>query len=65
MAENKSEKKVGFFQGVKSEFNKIVWPKRDQLIRETIAVSLVTLGLGLIIKLVDMVMQSGIAILIK
>ena len=65
MAETKTEKKTGFFQGVRSEFKKIVWPKRDQLVKETIAVSLVTLALGAIIKLVDMVMQSGIAILVK
>lgn len=65
MAETKTEKKTGFFQGVRSEFKKIVWPKKDQLVKETIAVSLVTLALGAIIKLVDMVMQSGIAILIK
>ncbi len=61
----KTEKKTGFFQGVKGEFKKIVWPKRDQLVKETIAVSLVTLALGAIIKLVDMVMQTGIAILIR
>ena len=61
----KTEKKNGFFQGVKGEFKKIVWPKRDQLVKETIAVSLVTLALGAIIKLVDMVMQTGIAILIR
>ncbi len=61
----KKENKQSFFKGVKSEFKKIVWPKRDQLIKETIAVSLVTLFLGAIIKVVDMIMQTGIAILIK
>lgn len=66
MSENaKTEKKTGFFAGVKSEFKKIVWPKRDQLVKETIAVSVVTLLLAAIIKLVDMVMQTGIAVLIK
>ncbi len=61
----KTEKKTGFFFFFKGEFKKIVWPKRDQLVKETIAVSLVTLALGAIIKLVDMVMQTGIAILIR
>ena len=64
-AKTDNKQKTGFFAGVKSEFKKIVWPKRDQLVKETIAVSVVTLLLAAIIKLVDMVMQTGIAILIK
>ena len=62
--ENKQQK-TGFFSGVRSEFKKIVWPKRDQLLKETCAVTIVTLLLAAIIKLVDMVMQTGIAVLIK
>ncbi len=62
---DKTKQKTGFFKGVKTEFKKISWPTRNQLVKETIAVSVVTLLLGAIIKLVDMVMQTGIAILIK
>ena len=62
---DKSKQKTGFFKGVKTEFKKITWPTRNQLVKETIAVSVVTLLLGAIIKLVDMVMQTGIAILIR
>ncbi|MBQ1394601.1 MAG: preprotein translocase subunit SecE [Lachnospiraceae bacterium] len=62
---DKTKQKTGFFKGVKTEFKKITWPTRNQLVKETIAVSVVTILLGAIIKLVDMVMQTGIAILIK
>ena len=62
---DKTTQKTGFFKGVKTEFKKITWPTRNQLVKETIAVSVVTILLGAIIKLVDMVMQTGIAILIK
>ena len=66
MSEKAKEKqKGGFFKGVKSEFKKIYWPTRPQLVKETIAVTVVTVLLGAIIKLVDMVMQTGIAVLIK
>ena len=65
MSAKKAENKPGFFKGVKTEFKKITWPTRNQLVKETIAVSVVTLLLGAIIKLVDMVMQTGIAILIR
>ena len=62
---DKTKQNTGFFKGVKTEFKKITWPTRNQLVKETIAVSVVTILLGAIIKLVDMVMQTGIAILIK
>ena len=62
---DKTKQKTGFFKGVKTEFKKITWPTRNQLVKGTIAVSVVTILLGAIIKLVDMVMQTGIAILIK
>jgi len=62
---DKTKQKTGFFKGVKTQFKKITWPTRNQLVKETIAVSVVTILLGAIIKLVDMVMQTGIAILIK
>ena len=62
---DKTKQKTGFFKGVKTEFKKITWPTRNQLVKETIAASVVTILLGAIIKLVDMVMQTGIAILIK
>ena len=62
---DKTKQKTGFFKGVQTEFKKITWPTRNQLVKETIAVSVVTILLGAIIKLVDMVMQTGIAILIK
>ena len=62
---DKTKQKTGFFKGVKTEFKKITWPTRNQLVKETIAVSVVTILLGAIIKLVDMVMQTGIAILIR
>ena len=62
---DKTKQKTGFFKGVKTEFKKITWPTRNQLVKETIAVSVVTILLGAIIELVDMVMQTGIAILIK
>ena len=64
-AKSEKKQKTGFFKGVRGEFEKITWPTRNQLVRETVAVSVVTLILGAIIKLVDMILQTGIAILVK
>ena len=64
-AKSEKKQKTGFFKGVRGEFEKITWPSRSQLVKETVAVSIVTLILGAIIKLVDMILQTGIAILVK
>lgn len=46
-------KKVGFFKGIKAEFKKIVWPKRDIMIKSTYTVIVVSLLLGGIIAAID------------
>ena len=32
------EKKTPFFKGLKAEFNKIIWPDKDALVKQTTAV---------------------------
>ncbi|MGI6019928.1 MAG: preprotein translocase subunit SecE [Lachnospiraceae bacterium] len=49
------KKKVSFFQGVKAEFKKIIWPDRSSLIKKTGLVVLVSVILGLLITVVDSV----------
>jgi len=46
-------KKVGFFKGIKAEFKKIVWPKRDVLIKSTYTVIVTTLLIGGTIAAID------------
>ena len=54
MADNsKSEKKVSFFEGVKAEFKKINWPGREELIRKTGLVIVISLVLGALISVID------------
>lgn len=58
MAESTEKKglfdKLGkFFKSLKGEFKKIVWPTKKQLLRQTIAVLLVSLILGAFIWLID------------
>lgn len=55
----------GFFSGVKSEFSKIVWPKKERLVRETVAVSIVSLLLGLLIALLDLVFRYAVQFFLK
>ena len=65
MAENiksdaKPAVKKSFFKGIKSEFKRIIWPDRDSVTKETIAVVVVTVILGLIIAGLDFAIQLGL-----
>ena len=62
---NVAQKGKGWFKGLKSEFKKIVWESREDVTRQTIAVVLISLVLGLIITLIDTALQLGIDKLIS
>ena len=70
MAEN-TEKKVktekvkkpSWFKGLKAEFKKVVWPDKKTLIKQTIAVIVCSIVLGLIITFMDVIIQYGIDLL--
>ena len=46
-------KKKSFFQGVKQEWKKIVWPTRDDLTKQTALVIVISVVMGSIITLFD------------
>lgn len=50
--------KAGFFQGVKTEFKKIIWPDRDTLGRQLLAVVCVTVVMGILIAVIDFGAQN-------
>ncbi len=60
-----TQKGKGWFKGLKSEFKKIVWESREDVTRETIAVVLISLVLGILITLIDSALQLGIDKLIS
>ncbi len=62
---SKEEKKTPFTKGLKAEFRKIIWPSKDDLTKQTIAVVSISIALGIIISLIDMVLQYGINFLVK
>ena len=63
MGDTKKTQKTDWFKGMKAEFRKIVWPDQKSLTRQTIAVVSVSVALALIIKILDMIMPIGIALL--
>ncbi len=59
----KNENKPSFWMGVKAEWNKISWPNKDQLTKQTIAVIVITVVLGIVITLLDTGLQYGVNLL--
>ncbi len=60
----KTQKK-SWFKGIKSEFKKIIWPDKQTLAKETVAVVSVSVALGAIIAVIDFIIQNGIDILVN
>ncbi len=60
-----SVKKVSWWDGIKAEFKKIIWPDKMTLVRETIAVFVVTIIMAVLIILIDYVVKLGLDKLVK
>ena len=59
----KTEKKSGlkeFFKGIKTEFKKISWPDKTTLLKQSVVVVTISIVLGLLITLMDTVIQYGV-----
>ena len=54
------KKKGGMFQSLKAEFHRVVWPDKDTIIKETTAVVISTIILGIIIALLDFLIKTGL-----
>ena len=53
-------KPISFFEGVKAEFKKVIWPDKMEIVIQTITVSVVSIVLGLLIALIDTIVQYGV-----
>ena len=66
---SKNDSKTGqskastFWKGVKAEFRKIIWPDRDTLVKQLVAVLCVTVVAALLIAVVDFGAQNLIELL--
>ena len=68
MGNSSSEEKASkpkFFDGVKAEFKKITWPDRDLLLRQSVSVVGVSIVLGGVIAILDMILQYAVDFLVK
>ena len=61
---NEKAPKKDFIKGLKSEFRKIIWPNKEDLTKNTIAVVSVTVALGVLIAVLDLIIKFGLNLLI-
>lgn len=64
MSEKKTQKK-NWYKGVKAEFNKIIWPSKVAVTKQTVAVVSISVVLSAIIAIVDFIAQYGVDLLIR
>jgi len=64
---DKAEKssKKSWFDGLKAEFKKIIWPDQKSLVKQTGAVVAVSIVLGIMIAIMDFIFQHGVDILVN
>ena len=56
--------KTSFFKGLQAEFKKIVWPDQETVVKQTIAVVLSSIALGVVIAILDFVIKWGLSFII-
>jgi len=57
------KEKTSFSKGLQVEFKKITWPDRESLIKQSAAVICVSVVLGVVIAILDLIMQYGVTLL--
>lgn len=55
----------GFFQGLKTEYKKIVFPTQQDVVKETAATIIVSFLIGLLIAVLDLIMKTGLGFILK
>ncbi len=59
------KQKASWFKGLKAEFSKIIWPDRKSLTKQTVAVLVISVLLGVLIFIADLIIRFGIEFLVK
>lgn len=61
---NEGTQKKSFYKGLKAEYQKIVWPDKETVTKQTIAVMSSSIALGLIIAILDLVIKFGLSFIL-
>ncbi len=61
---SKNEKKPSFFKGLKKEYKKIVFPDKETVGKQTVAVVTMSIFIGALIAVLDLVMKFGLSFIL-
>jgi preprotein translocase subunit SecE len=68
MADNETKAvkatKKSWFKGMAAEFKKIIWPDKETVAKESVAVVIVSVVLGLLIVLIDFLITNGLSLIV-
>lgn len=64
MGQTEKTPKTSWFHGLKQEFRKISWTDRKSVVKQTIAVVSVSVVVGLVIAVLDWMIQYGVDFLL-
>jgi len=64
MGQTEKTPKTSWFHGLKQEFKKISWTDRKSVVKQTVAVVSVSVVVGLIIAVLDWMIQYGVDFLL-
>ena len=65
MANSDASNKAKWFDGLKAEFRKIIWPSKEDITKETTAVVVCSVILGVLIAVLDLIIQYGVDFLVN
>lgn len=60
-----AEHKKSWWAGLKTEFKKITWPKKDDLSRQTVAVVVASVVIGCAVAAIDFFIRLGVEALVQ
>ena len=64
VSNERAPKKKSFIKTLKAEFKKIIWPDKETLTKQTIAVLVSSVVLGAMIAVLDLIIKFGLNIII-
>ena len=64
VSNEKAPKKKSLIKTLKAEFKKIIWPDKETLTKQTIAVLLCSVAIGAVIAVLDLIIKFGLNIII-
>lgn len=64
-AKKKENRIKSWWTGLKAEFSRIIWPDKNTIVKQTAVVVVVTVIVGLLISIMDKLIQLGLSNILR